>query len=348
MDRAQLAGLPKAELHNHLDGGLRVGTVLELAEAAGYRGLPTTDPAELAAWFFRGNAGSLEAYLEAFTHTIAVLQTPAALERVAFETGEDLVADGVVYAEIRFAPRHSLRQGMRREDVIEATLAGLRRAEHATGVTLGLIVDAMRNEPDSLLDARAAVRFAGEGVVGFDLAGPEAGYPPDDHLPACRLARAYGLGLTLHAGEGAGAASIQRAVARCGAHRIGHGVRIIEDTTTAGGEIVALGGVARMIRDRRIPLELCPTSNLHTLGLTAGGHPLGALTRAGFNVTLSTDNRLMSRTTLTDEFLLATTHHGYTVAELRRVTVAALEAGFGEWPVRRALIDRVEAAYASV
>jgi adenosine deaminase len=347
MDRAQLAGLPKAELHNHLDGGLRVTTVLELAEDLGYRDLPTTDPAELAAWFYRGDAGSLEAYLEGFTHTIAVLQTAAALERVAFEAGEDLAADGVVYGEIRYAPRHSMRLGLRREDVIEATVAGLRRAERATGVTLGLIVDAMRDEPDSLLDARAAVRFAGAGVVGFDLAGPEAGYPPDDHLPACRLARSYGLGLTLHAGEGAGVSSIAAAVTRCGARRIGHGVRIIEDTETAAGEVVALGGVARLVRDLRIPLELCPTSNLHTMGIAPSAHPLGALHRAGFNVTLSTDNRLMSRTTLTDEFLFAATHHGFTRSDLGRATVAALEAGFGDWSVRRSLLDRVAAAYAA-
>ncbi len=341
-----LGALPKAELHNHLDGGLRVATVIELADAVGYEGLPTTDPAALANWFDQGDSGSLESYLASFDHTIAVMQTPAAIERVAYEAGEDLVADGVIYAEVRFAPVLNTRGGMRREEVLEAALTGLRRAMDTHDIVIGLIVDAMRNFTDSLMDARAAARFAGEGVVGFDLAGPELGFPADDHLAACRLARDYGLGLTIHAGEADGPASIHRAVAKCGAQRIGHGIRIMGDIGV-GADGPELGGVATLVRDRQIPLEICPRSNLHTLGIKAAEHPLGKLDALGFNITLNTDNRLMSRVTLTDEFRFAVEHHGFDKADLHRVTTAALNAAFVDHATRQELLERVDAAYAS-
>jgi adenosine deaminase len=339
MDNAYLQGLPKAELHNHLDGGLRVSTVLELADAIGYDGLPSTDEEILAGWFYQGDSGSLESYLAGFEHTIAVMQTPAAIERVAYEAGLDLAADGVIYAEIRFAPILNTRRGLAREDVIEAALSGLRRGAAESGLVVGLIVDAMRNYPDSLLDARAAVHFAGKGVVGFDLAGPEFRFPADDHLPACRLAKEYGLGLTIHAGEADGPDSIHRALTKCGADRIGHGIRIADDIS-ANGE---LGGVASLVRDRQIPLEVCPSSNLHTLGITPQEHPLGRLKRLGFNLTLNTDNRLMSRVTLTDEFGFAVDHHGFTANDLYRVTTAALDGAFIDHSTRSEL-DRVVAA----
>lgn len=341
MDLTLLHMLPKAELHNHLDGGLRVSTVLELADAIGYQGLPTDDEAELSDWFYQGDSGSLESYLAGFEHTIAVMQTPQAIERVAYEAVIDLAADGVIYAELRFAPALNTRQGMHREEVIEAALSGMDRATRETGVVGGLIVDAMRNEPDSLPDARAAVRFAGEGVVGFDLAGPEFGFPPDDHLPACRLVKEYGLGLTIHAGEADGPDSIHRALAKCGAERIGHGIRIIDDI----GEDQALGGVASLVRNRQIPLEVCPTSNLHTLGIAAGDHPLGLLKQLGFNVTLNTDNRLMSRVTLTDEFMFAVDHHGFTRDDLRHATEAALRGAFVGHSTRSELMQIVAAGY---
>ena len=346
MTEETLRSLPKAELHNHLDGGLRVETVIELADAIGYRHLPTTEPSALADWFDQGDSGSLETYLASFDHTIAVMQTAEAIERVAFEAGEDLVADGVIYAEVRFAPVLSTAGGLTREDVLEAALAGFGRAMGTHGIVIGLIVDAMRNFPDSQVDAKAAIRFAGQGVVGFDLAGPELGYPPDDHLAACRLAKEYGLGLTIHAGEADGPQSVHRAIARCGAERIGHGIQITADITD-GGKGPRLGGVARLVRDRQIPLEICPRSNLHTLGLNAGEHPLGTLNRLGFNVTLNTDNRLMSRVTLTDEFRFAVDHHDFERSDLHRITVAALDAAFVDHGTRQRLVDEVDATYAS-
>lgn len=346
MNQESLRSLPKAELHNHLDGGLRVETVVELADSIGYKGLPTTEPGALVDWFDQGDSGSLESYLASFDHTIAVLQTPEAVERVAFEAGEDLAADGVIYAEIRFAPILNTAGGMRREEVLEAALSGFRRAMNTNDIVIGLIVDAMRNLPDSVSDAKAAIRYADKGVVGFDLAGPEIGFPPDDHLVACRLAREYGLGLTIHAGEADGPQSIHRAVTMCGAQRIGHGIQIMSDITM-GSDGVRLGGVAALIRDRQIPLEICPHSNLHTLGIGPKDHPLGKLNALGFNVTLNTDNRLMSRVSLTDEFGFAVDHHGFGKADLHRVTVAALNAAFVDHPTRHRLLARVDAAYAS-
>lgn len=341
--------LPKALLHDHLDGGLRVATVLELADVAGYRELPADDADTLEAWFHQGDSGSLERYLEAFDHTVAVMQTPEAVERVAYEAGVDLAADGVVYAEIRFGPCLLTQNGMAYEDSIEAALAGLARAERDTGITAPLIVTAMRQMIDSEKVAQAAVRFVGEGVVGFDLAGPEAGYPADDHLPATRAARHAGLGLSIHAGEGDGPNSIWRALDRCCAQRIGHGVRIIDDTVRVDGEIVSLGLVATQVRDQRIPLEVSISSNLHTgIAETASAHPVGPLYRAGFRITLNTDNRLMSGIALSDEYALAHDVLGFTVAELGLLTEAAIEAGFGDYPARRRLVrEVVRPAYAA-
>lgn len=334
-------------MHNHLDGSLRVQTVIELADDIGYSGLPTTNPAALADWFDQGDSGSLERYLESFDHTIAVLQTADAVERAAFEAGEDLAADGVVYAEVRFAPWLNTRRGLRREDVIEAALAGLQRATDETGLVLGLIVDAMRNHDHSVEDARAAVRFVGQGVVGFDLAGPEAGFPPDEHLAACRLAADYGLGLTIHAGEAAGPDCIHRAIAKCGAQRIGHGIRIVDDITIGLDGEAEFGGVAAEVRDRQIPLEVCPHSNLHTLGIEAEAHPVGLLHRSGFNLTLNTDNRLMSRVSLTDEFAFVLDHHGFGIEDLEKVTVSALDAAFADHDTRQRLAGVVRDGYAS-
>lgn len=342
-----LRGFPKIELHNHLDGGLRVDTVIELADETGYPDLPTTDPVALADWFDQGDSGSLETYLEAFGHTIGVMQTSAAIERVAYEAGEDLAGDGVIYAELRFAPWLNTKRGLRREAVIEAALAGLQRANANTGVELRLIVDAMRNHDHSIEDARAAVRFVGQGVVGFDLAGPEAGFPPDDHVAACRLAAEYGLGLTIHAGEAAGPESIHRAVAVCGAQRVGHGIRIIDDVTTNQEGNASFGGVASLVLDRQIPLEVCPHSNMHTLGLAPEEHPVGLLYRSGFNITLNTDNRLMSRVSLTDEYAFAVEHHDFSIRDLRKVTENALSAAFVDHSTRQRLAAVVGDGYAN-
>jgi adenosine deaminase len=339
---AAVTGLPKVALHDHLDGGVRVGTVLELADELGYRDLPAFDADGLAAWFFQGRSGSLTRYLAAFEHTVAVMQTPGSLERVALEAVHDLAADGVVYAELRFGPRLHTRRGLALEDVIEATLSGLERGRAETGMVVGLIPSALRDQPDSESVAIAAARFSDDGVVGFDIAGPEVGYPADDHLPAFRVIHDTGLGLTIHAGEADGPYSIFRAVARCGAHRIGHGVRIVDDLDAIDGQVVALGALARRIRDHRIHLEIAVRSNVHT-GVVAepAAHPLAMLHRAGFSVSINTDNRLMSGVSTADEYGSAEQDQGLSVAEIGEITEEALRAGFGSWTERRRLIATV-------
>lgn len=351
MDSTAFQDLPKALLHDHLDGGLRVETVIDLAEASGYSGLPVADAAGLETWFFQGDSGSLERYLDAFEHTVAVCGRQEALRRVAYEAGEDLAADGVVYAEVRFGPSLHGHDGMTREAAVEAVLDGLAAASRDHGIVLGTIISALRQDTDSAEVATVAARYGDRGVVGFDLAGPEAGHPADDHVAACLIAREAGLGLTIHAGEGDGPNSIWLALARCGAQRLGHGVRIIEDTKQDDtGAIVEVGALARRVRDHRIALEVSPTSNLHTGAYSdAGAHPFGPLLRAGFAVTLNTDNRLMSSVSLSDEFALMAETFALSVAELGVVTETALTSGFGDWPTRRRLIeDVVRPAYASV
>jgi adenosine deaminase len=332
-------GLPVAVLHDHLDGGLRVGTLIELADDCGHR-LPASDPTRLAEWFDGAASGSLEDYLDTFAHTVAVMQTPEGLERIAYEAVEDHAADGVVYAEIRFDPGLCTRGSMDRDGVIEAALAGFARAERTTGLRAHLVVTALRHLADSEDAARAAARFAGGGVVGFDIAGPERGHPPDAHLPAIRIARDAGLGITVHAGEGDGPHSIWRALARCGADRIGHGVHIADCTDFDGVAISALDRFAERVRDLRVPLEVAVSSNVDT-GNFAAAHPLGALHRAGFNVSINTDNRLMSGVTVSGEYGLAMESFGFTTQDLRDITVRAIEAGFGPWPQRRRLIEDV-------
>ena len=339
------AALPKILLHDHLDGGLRPSTVLDLAGAMGYDALPHTDVAALAEWFDQSGAPSLERYLEAFSHTFGVMQDPLALRRVVYEAGEDLAADGVVYAEIRFGPSLHIAGGMDRHDVIAAVLEGARDAEREFDLPIRIIVDALRQETDSVEVARAAIQFAGDGVVAFDLAGPEAGFPPSMHAEAIRTAVEGGLHLTIHAGEGDGVASMAEALDH-GTERIGHGARIIEDTVVENGEITSLGPVAQRVLDGRIPLEICPTSNLHTgMYADAASHPIGMLDRAGFAVTLNTDNRLMSGISLTDEFDLVARAHGFGPSDFARITTTALEAAFCDDETRERVRERVEAGY---
>lgn len=342
--------LPKALLHDHLDGGLRAATVLELADEHGYDLLPVSDPDGLADWFHQDRAGSLEAYLAAFRHTVAVMQTAPALTRVGYEAVIDLAAAGVVYAELRFGPMLHLQRGMTPPEVVAAVAEGVRQGESEAGTVARLILTALREATDSAAVAELAAASRELGVVGFDLAGPEAGYPPDRHLAACRVARGAGLGLTIHAGEGAGPDSVAAALGSCGAHRIGHGVRIIEDTLVAQGEITKLGRLAAWVRDRQVPLEVAISSNLDTgLYPDVSSHPAGLLHRAGFVVTLNTDNRLMSATDPAREFRLATEHLGFGPADLQAVTEAALLAGFADWPTRRQLLqERVRPVYGSL
>ena len=327
---------PLIVLHDHLDGGLRPETVLELCEIP----LPFDEAGALAAWFDQRGSGSLERYLDAFVYTLAAMQTPEALRRVAREAVEDHAAAGVIHAELRFGPL--LLPAMTPEVVIESVLAGLKEGSEATGVGTGLILCALRQLPDSERVARLAGRYAAEGVVGFDLAGPEMGFPPDDHLPAIRLAREAGLGLTLHAGEAGGVDSIRRAVDICRADRIGHGVEIVEDCVVEQGEITDVGPVAGTLLERRIPLELCPSSNLATKGWQVSEHPLALLYRAGFVVTLNTDNRLMSATTMSQEADLAIDGLGLTSEELAGMTRNAATATFLPETERSQLLQRLD------
>lgn len=345
MNRETIAALPKVILHEHLDGGLRPATIVELSDAVGYDRLPANDPKSLAHWFARAvKTGGLPAYLSTFEHTVAVLQTAEAIERVACEAVVDLAADGVVLAEVRFAPELNTRGGLTIDDVLEAALAGLARGAAETDVTVGLIVDGMRSGSRTVEAAEAAVRWSAQGVVGYDIAGAEAGHPAIDHLPAFRVARRGDLGLTIHAGEGDGVESIAQAVRDCGADRIGHGVRIVDDID---GD--RLGDLAREIRDRAIPLEMCPTSNVDTGAVTSiGAHPIDRLLALGFTVTLNCDNRLMSSTGPVTEFRTMVETFGWGLEEFEQVTVAAAEAAFLPAETCRRLVDDViRPAYAA-
>ena len=317
-------------LHDHLDGGLRTTTLIELAEQFGYAGLPSHDPDELAARFDQSEAGSLERYLEAFDHTVAVMATPEAVHRIGYEAIVDLAADGVVHAELRFAPSLTARHGMSVEETVEAVCAGLRAGAVEAGISWGFIVDALRHESDSVEVIQRAMSVRDPGVVGFDLAGPEAGYPPSRHAEALRAARSGGLHLTIHAGEAAGAdgpAYMQEAV-DLGAERIGHGVEVMADCVVEDGRIVDMGPVASMILERQIVLEVCPTSNAATGNIALEDHPLPLMYEAGFAVTVNTDNRLMSRTTMSRELAVVTDRLGMSEAAVTEMNDTARGAAF--------------------
>ncbi len=277
---------PKALLHDHLDGGLRPATVLDLAEQIGYDDLPATDVDGLATWFrTAAHSGSLERYLEPFAHTVGVMQTPEALHRVAYECVEDLAADNVVYAEIRFAPELHIDRGLSLDAVVDAVLAGFADGEKAASsegrtITVRCLVTAMRHAARSLEIAELAIRFRDKGVVGFDIAGAEAGYPPTRHLDAFEYMRNNNARFTIHAGEAFGLPSIHEAIAFCGADRLGHGVRIVDDITVAPDGTVHLGRLAALLRDKRIPFELCPSSNVQTGAVASiAEHPFDLLAR---------------------------------------------------------------------
>jgi len=323
-------------LHDHLDGGLRPSTIIELAREQGYTALPTHDVDELAAWFHRGaDRRSLELYLETFVHTLGVMQTPEAIERVAAETAEDLAADGVVYAESRFAPEEvAFGSGgpstMTMDDAIAAMARGFDSVSHL-GIEMRIIVCSLRNHQVSEAAAHAAVRCREFGVVGFDIAGPEAGFPPADHLAAFDIARSGGLGITIHAGEAAGIGSIREAVVDCRADRLGHGVRIIDEVGFDSDGAAVLGPVAEMVLDRAIPLELCPTSNVHTAAAgitTLAEHPIDLLARCGFAVTVNTDNRLMSDVTVLQEYEGLAATFGWGAPEFTRANQVAIDSAF--------------------
>jgi adenosine deaminase len=330
LDRGVLKSLPKVLLHEHLDGVLRPKTVIELARSAKYDQLPTEDPEELARWFHQGaNQGSLPKYLEGFAHTIAVTQTEQALERVAYEQAEDLSRDGVVYFETRFAPIFHTRKGLSHQQVVAAVLKGLERGRRDFGISSGLIICAMRNMDVSLEMAELAVDFRERGVVGFDLAGEEGGYPPKKHVDAFHYIQRQNFNITIHAGEGFGKESIWQAIQYCGAHRIGHGTRLVDDIAVADGKVVKLGDLAQYVLDKRIPLEICLLSNIHTgAAHSLSEHPFKIFYQEKFRVTLNTDNRLMSDTTMSKEFEAAGDTFGLSLEDFEKITINAMKSAF--------------------
>jgi len=339
---------PKALLHDHLDGGLRPATVIDIAGQVGYDGLPSIDEAELAAWFrTAAHSGSLVRYLEPFAHTVAVMQTPEALHRVALECVQDLAADNVVYAEVRFAPELHLNRGMTLDEVVDAVLSGFADGERAAAargrtIVVRCLVTAMRQAARSRDIAELAIRFRDKGVVGFDIAGAEAGYPPSRHLDAFEYMRANNSRFTIHAGEAFGIPSIHEALAFCGADRLGHGVRIVDDIEELPDGSVRLGRLASLVRDKRIPLEMCPSSNVQTGAVPSiEKHPFGLLAKLRFRVTVNTDNRLMSDTTMSREMLRLVETFGYGWSDLARFTVNAMKSAFIHFDERLEIIDEV-------
>ncbi len=375
---AEIKEFPKVMLHDHLDGGVRIDTLIELAQQIGYEKLPTYDASELQKYILGNSArGKLELYLETFDHTIAVMQTAPALERIAYEFGQDMANDGVIYAESRFAPALFIEGGLSLDEVMLATSAGFERAEKEFGIVIKILACGMKQMEPSTEIAELALRFMDEGnsggengsgnydvkkVVGFDLAGPEEGFLCSKHIEAIEVAREGGLSITLHAGEGAGLDSIKDAV-ESGAERLGHGVRIIDDIgfgnendTESGGENDTASGsenstsdseiklrqLSKQIRDQQIPLEVCPTSNIHT-GISDAfeTHPIAPLFNAGFNITLNTDNRLMSDITLSAEFENCQTAFGWGEAEFRKLTENGIRAAFCSEVEKEALLQRL-------
>ncbi|GHJ56725.1 adenosine deaminase 1 [Nonomuraea sp. TT08I-71] len=345
--------VPKALLHDHLDGGLRPATIVELAADAGHE-LPTTDPEALGRWFSEAaNSGSLERYLETFAHTVAVMQTGPALRRVARECALDLAADGVVYAEVRFAPEQHLEQNLTLDEVVDAVVTGFREgsalaAEAGTPIRVGTLLTAMRHAARSQEIAELAVRHRDTGVVGFDIAGAEAGFPPTRHLDAFEYLQRENFHFTIHAGEAFGLPSIWQAIQWCGADRLGHGVRIVDDITP--GNPPVLGRLAAYVRDKRIPLELCPSSNVQTgAAASIADHPIGLLRDLRFRVTVNTDNRLMSGTSMSREMALLVDAFGYGWKELQWFTINAMKSAFIPFDERLKIIDEViKPAYAKL
>ncbi|MGA5868700.1 adenosine deaminase [Streptomyces cinereoruber] len=344
----QIRRAPKVLLHDHLDGGLRPGTIIELAREQGYENLPETEPDKLGVWFREAaDSGSLERYLETFAHTCAVMQTREALFRVAAECAVDLAEDGVVYAEVRYAPEQHLEGGLTLEEVVEAVNAGFREGERQARenghrIRVGALLTAMRHAARSLEIAELANTYRDSGVVGFDIAGAEAGYPPTRHLDAFEYLKRENNHFTIHAGEAFGLPSIWQALQWCGADRLGHGVRIIDDIEVADDGSVKLGRLAAYVRDKRIPLEMCPSSNLQTgAAASIGEHPIGLLRTLHFRATVNTDNRLMSGTSMSREFELLTEAFDYTLDDMQWFTVNAMKSAFIPFDERLAMINEV-------
>ena len=340
---ADLVAAPKVLLHDHLDGGLRPQTVIDLAAETGYSGLPTTDADELATWMVRGASRlNLELYLETFAHTVGVMQTADALHRVAAECAEDLAADGVVYAEVRFAPELHVEHGLSLDQVVEAVLAGFREGSEGRTIRIGTLVTAMRHAARSVEIAELAVRHRDHGVVGFDIAGAEAGNPPTRHLDAFQYIHRENFHITIHAGEAYGPPSIWEAIQYCGTERLGHGVRIVDDIERTPDGGYELGRLAAYVRDRRIPLEVCPSSNVHTgAAASIAEHPIKDLVDLRYRVTMNTDNRLMSATSMSNEFSLCCDAFGWDWREVQWLTINAMKSSFIPFDERLEIINTI-------
>jgi adenosine deaminase len=352
LTREVIRSAPKVLLHDHLDGGLRPQTIVELAAEAGHK-LPAGDAESLGTWFTESaNSGSLERYLETFDHTVAVMQTADNLTRVARECVEDLLADGVVYAEVRYAPEQHLEEGLSLEEVVAAVQRGFDEGQAAAdgAIVVRQLLTAMRHKANSREVAELVVAHRDDGVVGFDIAGAEAGYPPTRHLDAFEYLQRENAHFTIHAGEAFGLPSIWEAIQWCGADRLGHGVRIVDDITVDANGDATLGRLAAYVRDKRIPLELCPHSNVQTgAAASIAEHPIGLLTRLRFRVTVNTDNRLMSGTSMTQEMTELVDAFGYGLDDLQWFTVNAMKSAFLRFDQRLRIInDVVKPGYAAL
>jgi len=356
-----IKSLPKISLHDHLDGGLRPSTIVELSAEVGHK-LPTTDVAELGNWFTESaNSGSLVRYLETFDHTVAVMQTREGLERVAYEAVLDLAEHNVIYGELRWAPEQHMARGLTLDETVEAVQDGLERGmeevEQRGGfIRTGQLVTAMRHADRGLEIAELAIRHRNNGVVGFDIAGAEKGFMPVRHKLAFDYLAAELFPVTVHAGEADGVESIRDAIVSGRALRLGHGVRLVEDImfsrTDGDTDLVVLGEVAQWVHDREIALETSPSSNLQTgafamLGDTMSDHPFDILYELGFKVTVNTDNRLMSGTNLTKELEILVDTFGYSLADLEQFQLNAASAAFQGLPEREELMDMIEMGFAS-
>jgi len=348
ISRSIIEAAPKVLLHDHVDGGLRASSMIEMAQECGYTALPFMDAVQLADWYeVACNSGSLVRYLETFTHTIALMQTREQIVRVAREAVIDNALSGVVYAEFRGAPELFTQKGLSLREVVEAHLAGYAEgveeaAKLGKKIRVETILSGMRQNDLTLEVAELAIAMRGQGVCGFDIAGPEKGFPPTDHLDAFNLLRENGVPFTIHAGEADGVDSIAKALHECGALRIGHGVRIIDDIHDG-----VLSPLAEEIRNRQIVLEIAPTSNLQTGAASSyATHPIGELKRLGFAVTLNTDNRLMSRTSMSREAEEIVSAHAWTLQDLEDVAINAMNAAFISPAERHEIIEnQIKAGY---
>ena len=339
-----IRSVPKVLLHDHLDGGLRAETVIDLAKSVKYNKLPTKDPVELAALFHRGaNKGNLVEYLQGFEHTTAVMQTKEGLERVAYEMMEDMKNDGICYVETRFAPIFHTSKGLYNEDVVNAVLNGLEKGSKDFGVGYGLILCGMRNMKNTLEIAELAVNFRNQGVVGFDLAGEEGGYPPKKHIEAFQFIQRANFNITIHAGEAFGKESIWQAIQWCGAHRIGHATHLIEDVSIdEKGNVVGYGDLVQYVLDKRIPLEICLLSNVHTGAIDkVENHPFGIFYKEKFRVTINTDDRLMSDTNMTKEFLTAIQYFNLNLEDVEKITINSMKSAFIPYKERLSYIYKI-------